>query len=48
MYADQVMKYYIRPDGSSNHIMRFDPVTGELTGSLGGQGYAEGSSWTRG
>ncbi len=32
MYADQVMKYYIRPDGSSNHIMKFDPVTGELTG----------------
>lgn len=48
MYADQVMKYYIRPDGSSNHIMRFDPVTGELIGSLGGQGYADGSSWTRG
>lgn len=48
MYADQVMKYYIRPDGSSNHIMRFDPVTGELKGSLGGQGYEDGSSWTRG
>lgn len=48
MYADQVMKYYIRPDGSSNHIMKFDPVTGEFTGALGGQGYAEGSSWTRG
>ena len=37
-----------RPDGSVNHIVSFDPETGILLGSLGGQGYGEGSSWTRG
>ena len=48
MYADNVMEHYIRPDGSSNHIMMFDPLTGELLGARGGQGFEEGSSWTRG
>ena len=31
-----------------NHIVEFDPETGEMVRSLGGQGYGEGSSWTRG
>ncbi len=48
MHADTVEKYFIRQDGSVNHIVEFDPVTGEYIKSLGGQGYAEGSSWTRG
>lgn len=48
MHADTVMKYFVRPDGSVNHIVEFDPETGEMVRSLGGQGYGEGSSWTRG
>lgn len=48
MHADTVMKYFVRPDGSVNHIVEFDPDTGKYVRSYGGQGYAEGSSWTRG
>lgn len=48
MHADTTMEHFIRPDGSSNHIVEFDPVTGEQTATHGGQGYENGSSWTRG
>lgn len=47
-HANTVMKEFIRPDGSSNHIVSFDPSTGEKIESFGGQGYENGSSWTRG
>ncbi len=48
MHADTTMKYFVREDGSVCHIVAFDPMTGEFQCSYGGQGYAEGSSWTRG
>ena len=47
-HADTVAKSFIRGDGSSNHIVEFDPYTGEVTATPGGQGYASGSSWSRG
>ena len=47
-HADTVLKYTIRPDGSCNHIVVIDPVTGEFKDNPGGQGYASGSSWSRG
>ena len=47
-HADTAMKVFIRPDGSSRHIVEFDPVTGDWNGSYGGQGMSYGSSWTRG
>ncbi len=47
-HADTVMKHFIREDGSVIHIGEFDPYTGEFLRSIGGQGYAHGSSWTRG
>lgn len=47
-HADTTMKYFVREDGSVNHIVEFDPVTGAMIRSHGGQGYGEGSSWTRG
>lgn len=47
-HADTVMEKFIRPDGSSEHIVEFDPNTGEKVKIYGGQGYADGSSWTRG
>lgn len=31
-----------------NHIVEFDPENGEMLRTYGGQGYGEGSSWTRG
>jgi unsaturated chondroitin disaccharide hydrolase len=48
LHADTAEKYFIRGDGSVNHIVEFDPATGEMIRTYGGQGYEEGSSWTRG
>ena len=48
MHADTAMASFIRPDGSTNHIVEFDPETGEKVCTYGGQGYENGSSWTRG
>ena len=47
-HADTAMKAFIRGDGSANNIVEFDPASGEMIKSYGGQGYGEGSSWTRG
>lgn len=47
-HADTAGKYFVREDGSVNHIVEFDPHTGEMIKTYGGQGYEEGSSWTRG
>ncbi len=48
LHADTAMEHFIRPDGSVNHIVEFNPESGEMVRTLGGQGYREGSSWTRG
>ena len=48
MHADTAAKHFLRDDGSVRHICEFDPATGEHIKSHGGQGYAHGSSWTRG
>lgn len=47
-HVDTVMKYTVRADGSCNHIIVLDPATGELLDTPAGQGYASGSSWSRG
>lgn len=47
-HADTVMENFIREDGSSNHIVEFDPEKGGVVRTHGGQGYANGSAWTRG
>ena len=48
LHADTLMRAFIRPDGSSNHIVEFDPFHGGVVRTYGGQGYENGSSWTRG
>lgn len=48
LHIATVMKHFIRPDGSSEHMVVFDPQTGEPMKKPGGQGYSEGSSWSRG
>ena len=48
LHTDTVMEYFVRPDGSVRHIVEFDPNTGMAVRDYGGQGYEEGSSWTRG
>ncbi len=47
-HADTAARVFVREDGSCNHIVIFDPDTGEVLSKPGGQGYAEGSSWSRG
>lgn len=47
-HADKTMNYHVRPDGSINHIMRYDENTGDVVCVEGGQGFDENSSWTRG
>ena len=47
-HTDTTLKYIVREDGSCNHIVILDPVTGEFTDNPGGQGYGKGSSWSRG
>ncbi len=47
-HADTAMEHFVRGDGSVKHIVEFNPETGEEVCDYGGQGYAPGSSWTRG
>ena len=47
-HADKTLKYHVREDGSVNHIVNYDPETGEVVENLGGQGYSSTSSWSRG
>jgi len=48
-YADMAMRDHVREDGSVNHIVVHDTEKPDVVlGTLGGQGYGEGSSWSRG
>ena len=47
-HANMTIRDHIRPDGSVVHIASHDPQTGELIETIAGQGYAVGSSWSRG
>lgn len=47
-HADTVLEKVLRPDGSCNHIAILNPKTGDVEELPGGQGYGEGSSWSRG
>lgn len=47
-HADKAMEAFVRPDGSCNHIVIFNPETGAFLDNPGGQGYESGSSWSRG
>jgi len=47
-HADKTLKYHVREDGSVNHIVQYDPETGEFIQSHTGQGFEPTSSWSRG
>ena len=47
-HTNTVLEYFIRPDGSVNHIVCFDKNTGEFVEVKGGQGYSPTSAWSRG
>ncbi len=47
-HTEMAIRDHIRADGSVNHIVLHNPVTGEVERTDGGQGYDVGSSWSRG
>ena len=47
-HTDMAMRDHLRDDGSVNHIAEHDLSTGECVKVYGGQGYKEGSCWSRG
>ncbi len=47
-HADMALVDHLRPDGSVVHIVDHDRELGEAARTWGGQGYAVGSSWSRG
>ena len=47
-YADMAMRDHVREDGSVVHIVVHDTEKECVLGTLGGQGYADGSCWSRG
>lgn len=47
-HAQTVLHKIFREDGSCNHIAILNPTNGNLVSYIGGQGYEEGSSWSRG
>lgn len=47
-HCDMALRDHIREDGSTNHIVDHDHLTGECVRVLGGQGYAADSCWSRG
>lgn len=47
-HADTALAHFIRPDGSVNHIVIFDPESGAMLETNGGQGVAPDSAWSRG
>lgn len=48
IHAETTMATLLRSDGSSHHVVVFDTATGKVLDTPAGQGYAPGSSWTRG
>jgi unsaturated chondroitin disaccharide hydrolase len=47
-HADKTAENIVRADGSVNHIVEYDLNDGHMKQALAGQGFAVGSSWTRG
>ncbi len=47
-HADMAICDHLRPDGSVVHIVEHDRESGEVVTTHAGQGYAVGSSWSRG
>ena len=47
-HADNTIRNHFRPDGSSFHVVDYDPETGEVRQRCTAQGYNDDSSWSRG
>lgn len=47
-HADTTMKNQIRADGSTWHVIEYNPRTGAVTAKHTAQGYSDDSTWARG
>lgn len=47
-HANTTMQNHFRPDGSSFHVVDYNPETGEVSSKITAQGYADNSAWARG
>jgi rhamnogalacturonyl hydrolase YesR len=47
-HADVTMRNHFREDGSSWHLVDYDPVTGNVNKKQTVQGYSDDSAWSRG
>jgi unsaturated chondroitin disaccharide hydrolase len=47
-HALRTMRDHVRRDGSTFHVVDYDPGTGRVTRKRTRQGYARGSTWSRG
>lgn len=47
-HAETTMKYHIRPDYSTYHVVNYDTLTGKMLNQQTCQGYADNSTWARG
>lgn len=47
-HANTTLKNHFREDGSSYHVVDYDPSTGEVRMKCTAQGYADDSYWSRG
>jgi hypothetical protein len=47
-HAKTTLRNHFRPDGTSWHMLDYDPATGEVLRKVTVQGYADDSAWARG
>ena len=47
-HADTTLRHHFRPDGSSWHVLEYDPRTGQVLRKRTEQGHADASAWARG
>lgn len=47
-HADKTIVNHFRPDGSSYHVLVYDPETGNVNQKRTAQGYSDESAWSRG
>jgi unsaturated chondroitin disaccharide hydrolase len=47
-HADTTLRKHFRADGSSYHLVDFDPQSGAVRSRVTVQGFADGSAWARG
>ncbi|WP_232293343.1 glycoside hydrolase family 88 protein [Stigmatella aurantiaca] len=47
-HALRTLEDLVRPDGSTFHVVDYDPVSGAILSKETYQGYADGSTWSRG